>query len=298
MTGDAHLHFFSRGVFGDLARQVEALAAAPDPAAAAIERLGVEPPPHEPEALAARWSAELDRHGVERALLFGSAPGEAETVARAVRARPDRFAAAQMLNPRAPGAAAAPERFAALGLRGILLLPALHELFPDDPACLPIYEAAARLRLVVIVSIGPLRIPVRERLGLAAGHPRYGDPARLAAVIERHPGVPFVVPHFGCGLLEALLAGRAAPRNLFLDTSGSNAWRGEAGLASVFRHALDRLGSERLLFGTDSTVFPRGWRREVHDAQLAALDELGAAASERAAILGGNLARLLSDSWS
>ena len=49
---DAHLHFFSRQVFDFYAKQVPDLKGMSDPAAAAITRLGVEPPPPEPEALA------------------------------------------------------------------------------------------------------------------------------------------------------------------------------------------------------------------------------------------------------
>jgi hypothetical protein len=43
----------------------------------------------------------------------------------------------------------------------------------------------------------------------------------------------------------------------------------------------------RLLFGTDSSFFPRGWQRGVHDDQRAALDRLGVAAADQEAIFGG-----------
>src|SRR5213596_1791985 len=98
-TFDAHLHFFSREVFTFYANQVPDLKGVSDPAAVAIARLGVEPPPPEPAALAKRWVAELDRYQVERAVLFGSAPGEQESVGLAVRAYPNRFVGFQMFNP-------------------------------------------------------------------------------------------------------------------------------------------------------------------------------------------------------
>jgi predicted TIM-barrel fold metal-dependent hydrolase len=46
-------------------------------------------------------------------------------------------------------------------------------------------------------------------------------------------------------------------------------------LADVFRQALAVAGPERLLFGTDSSFFPRGWNRAVYDAQAAALENTG-----------------------
>ena len=60
-------------------------------------------------------------------------------------------------------------------------------------------------------------------------------------------------------------------------------------LADVFRRALAVVGPDRLLFGSDSSFFPRGWVRDVHDQQSAALDEIGATADAREKIFGGEL---------
>ena len=83
---------------------------------------------------------------------------------------------------------------------------------------------------------------------------------------------------------------------IHVDTSSSNAWTRyltpPVRLADVFRSALDVLGPERLLFGTDSSFFPRGWQRPIHDAQRAALDEIGVDEAARAAILAGNFERV------
>jgi predicted TIM-barrel fold metal-dependent hydrolase len=64
-------------------------------------------------------------------------------------------------------------------------------------------------------------------------------------------------------------------------------------MEDVFRQALNVVGPERLLFGSDSSFFPRGWNRTVFDAQVAALQKLSITAEEAAKILGGNLERLL-----
>ncbi len=84
--------------------------------------------------------------------------------------------------------------------------------------------------------------------------------------------------------------------NVYFDTSSSNRWmRFDAhptGLAGVFRTALEVLGPKRLLFGTDSSWFPRGWTREIFDTQIKALAEAGADEETARAVLGGNLRRL------
>jgi uncharacterized protein len=83
--------------------------------------------------------------------------------------------------------------------------------------------------------------------------------------------------------------------NLHFDTSSSNRWvRYHPGLtlARVFRAALAVAGPSRLLFGTDSSFFPRGWQRPVLDEQIRALDELGLPDSDRSLIMAGNFDRL------
>jgi hypothetical protein len=297
MISDAHLHFFTRGVFEFYAKQAPEVAAGPDPAAAAARKLGVEAPPADPEALASRWAAELDRWGVERAALFGSAPGEQEAVARAVRAFPGRFVGFQMLNPRAPAAAATLENIVSRGMRGILLFPAMHAYFPDEAVARPVYDAARRHGLIVFVHVGFLKIAIRDKLGVpGAIDERFGDGERLLRAVRGYPDVKFIAPHFGCGQLGRLLGGGVG--NLYLDTSSSNEWtRGTPEFpdhASAFRAALDSktFGPDRLLFGSDSTVFPRGWRKDVCEAQQAALDALGVGPAVKSAIFRQNFLTL------
>ena len=60
--------------------------------------------------------------------------------------------------------------------------------------------------------------------------------------------------------------------NVFLDTSSSNGWiKYFPGLTltQVYAQALEVVGPDRLLFGTDSSFFPRGWNRSVWEAQTA-----------------------------
>ena len=63
-------------------------------------------------------------------------------------------------------------------------------------------------------------------------------------------------------------------------------------LAGVFRKALDVVGPGRLLFGTDSSWFPRGWVRPVFDVQAQALRDVGVSADVARGIFGRNLRAL------
>ncbi len=64
-------------------------------------------------------------------------------------------------------------------------------------------------------------------------------------------------------------------------------------LADVFRAALRVFGPERILFGTDSTAFPRGWRRDIFATQIEVLKTLDSSPQQRDLVLGGNLVRVL-----
>ena len=52
------------------------------------------------------------------------------------------------------------------------------------------------------------------------------------------------------------------------------------------------IGPSRVLFGTDSSFYPRGWQKPIYDAQVAALDRLGASEEIKAQVFGGNFDRL------
>ena len=83
--------------------------------------------------------------------------------------------------------------------------------------------------------------------------------------------------------------------NVNFDTSSSNAWiKYQPGLtlAAVFKHALAVAGPDRLLFGTDSSFFPRGWVREVYEHQSAVLDSLAVGEGVKEKIFARNFDRL------
>jgi predicted TIM-barrel fold metal-dependent hydrolase len=141
-----------------------------------------------------------------------------------------------------------------------------------------------------------LTVGVRKKLGLPSRFDmRFSNPIDLHAVALRHPELNFVVPHFGAGYFrEALMLADLCP-NVYLDTSSSNSWMRyeNLDLSNVFRRALDIIGPSRLLFGTDSSFFPRGWNYVIFEQQTRALKELGVSTADARLILGENLQRLV-----
>ena len=293
MLSDSHCHFFSTQLFTVLSRQ----RGRGDGVDALCREMEWEEP-GTPEALAARWVRELDAHGVARAALIASVPGDEESVAAAVAQHPDRFVGFFMLDPSADDAVDRARRAVEhLGLRGICLFPAMHHVPLHDSRVQQVVEvAASRQGTAVFVHCGVLSVGVRRKLGLPSRFDlRLGDPLGVSRLAMVFPQVPFIVPHFGAGLLrEALMAADACP-NIHLDTSSSNGWiryAPELTLEVVFKTALSVVGPARLLFGTDSSFFPRGWQQGIYDVQKAAVSALGLPAADEALIFGGNFDRL------
>lgn len=290
MICDSHIHFFSPGFFAALGADRSAITA-----------LGWEFP-DSTEALSARWIDELDKHGVGKAALMASLPGDAGSVAKAVALNPSRFVGFFMLDPMRTDALDYARRALDEGLRTICLFPAMHRYALYDDRVASVFELAASRRsaaaepVAVFAHCGVLSIGIRKKLGLPSPFEmRFGNPLDLHALALKYPAVPIIIPHFGGGMLrEALMLADCCP-NVHLDTSSSNAWiKYTPGLTleQVFRSALDVAGPDRLLFGSDSSFFPRGWNGEIYQKQKAALDAIGLSAEGQRKIFDSNFATL------
>ena len=293
MRNDAHCHFFSTAFFSALARQ----RGRGDTVPQLCSELQWDDP-GAPEALADRWVRELDANDIARAALIASVPGDEASVAAAITRHRTRFVGFFMLDPSASDAADRTRRaIGELGLRGLCLFPAMHHLPLSDSRVQEVVEiAAAHPGTAVFVHCGVLSVGVRRKLGLPSKFDlRLGDPLGVARLALAHPDLPFIIPHFGAGMFREALMAADACANIHLDTSSSNSWiRYTPGLTleAVFKSALSVAGARRLLFGTDSSFFPRGWQRGIYDTQKAATDAIGLAPDDQALVFGGNFDRL------
>lgn len=300
---DAHTHFFSRDFFRLLGKEAAAKVGATDPEgplADLARKTGIEIPDPDPRKHAERWLAELDRHGVEAAVSIASVPGEEEAVREAALASRGRLIPFLVVDPTTPaGLEKGVRALSSGGFRGVLIFPALHRFDPAAPALDPLYEAASAARAAVTVHCGLLEIKVRDLLGIRPAYDiRFASPLAVSAAAERHRGVNFIIPHFGAGFFEETLIAGAQSANIHVDTSSSNSWiraqSGDLTLEAVLRKSIEVFGPRRILFGTDSSTFPRGWRVAILDEELRALDAIGVKGADRSRILGENLVEILS----
>src|SRR5499426_3481848 len=298
---DAHTHFFSHKFFDTLISQSPQLGCEPNAIERVGEMTGWTMPPRDSAELAAIWASEFDRHGVSGAMMIASVPGDEESVAAAVATFPDRIAGAFMFDPTKPDAESRARRaFDDLGLRVVCLFPAMHHYSPAENEGVRAVAALAGERpgTAVFVHCGALSVGVRKKLGLPSLFDmRRSNPIDLYKLAAEFPNARFIIPHFGAGMFrETMMLADLCP-NVYVDTSSTNKWMkyeaAPVNLPTVLKRALDVVGGDRLLFGTDSSFFPRGWVASLFDAQIDALSRIGASEEQARAIFGGSVRRLL-----
>lgn len=142
------------------------------------------------------------------------------------------------------------QRAKAMGLHGIKLHPDFQAFLIDDPAALPIYEAAQELEMPILFHTGDKRYP-------------YSHPSRLAKICRMFPRLLTVGAHFGGYSVWDQLDAYEGVENVCFDTSSSLAFIDPEQAVSL----IHRFGAERFMFGSD---FPM-WREEDELARFLAL---------------------------
>lgn len=242
------------------------------------------------EVQAERWVAELDTYGIER---IGFVTGQDnDELARVVKMHPDRFIGFAHHDITLPDAAEELERAVTqLGLKALKLLAPTVPLLINDKALYPVWETCERLGIPVLCHFG--------MLGAAGGvsyHPNI-SPAVLEPVARDFPTVDFVIPHFGIQHITELLFLCWSCPNVSVDSSGSNQWVRwmpyKLTLDEVFRRFYETVGPERIIFGSDSSWFPRGFALRYLQDQIRICRFMNMPHEHLQLIFGGNAAQLL-----
>jgi len=199
------------------------------------------------------------------ALFYDMSEGN-DVLARRVRRHPDRLIAYCSVPTPRLGARAIEEVRRCRekhGMRGLKIYSHPEASIAED-GTIPLLEAAAEYGMPILSHTTPAecdwlmgRVPA-ARLVMAhmGGHPyAFGDWHRAVAAAKKHP-------------------------NLLLDTASSQIDNG------MLEHAVEELGPEKILFGTDMPLLDP-W------TQLAKVTGADIDEAAKAAILGGNLARIL-----
>ncbi len=242
------------------------------------------------EVQAQRWKQELDTHGIH-AVGFVTGGGN-DNLATICGRYPEQFIGFAHHNPFRPDAADELRRAVRdLGLRGYKLLAPSIDQPIESRSIYPVWEACQELEIPVLIHFG-----IQGGSGGIAYHENI-NPFKLHDIARDFPQVPFVIPHFGCAWERETLQLCWACPNVSVDTSGSLQWirwvPGEVTVKYLFRKFYETVGPRRIIFGSDSSWFPRGFARRYLQDQFRDCVDLGMPDAHLQLIFGRNAARLL-----
>ena len=292
---DGHTHFFTRSFYENLGKAAGVGA----DAAAVADRLDWEAPPEDAAEVGKRWVVEMEVHGVERMVGIHTLPGDLDDAARGIAASGGRIVGYATINPTAPEALARTQlAITEFGFRGIALFPAMFRFSMVSDAVYALLDLANKHALNVFVHCGVLKVGFRTKLGMASAFdPTFSNPLSLQRPAAEFGRVKFIVPHFGSGMFRELLMVADQCPNIYTDTSGIGGWArylpGQMTPAQVLRQAVDLMSARRIIFGSDSTFFPRGWMRYMFDQQVRACVDAELTPEQVRWILGENLEGIL-----
>jgi predicted TIM-barrel fold metal-dependent hydrolase len=160
------------------------------------------------------------------------------------------------------------------GCIGLKIHEDVQQLSADDPRFDAVYAMLAAHEAYALVHVGPIPWSADTRNG----------PARIAAVLERHPTLRVVVAHMGVPDTRAYLELAARTPNLFLDTTMSFA---SDDLRTDLTAADVESASGSIVYGTDYPNIPYEY-----DGDRRGLEALNLSPAAHAAIFAGNARKL------
>jgi predicted TIM-barrel fold metal-dependent hydrolase len=268
---DAHAHYFNVNTMQNWLKRGRTMESFANRTKSRTDMTSIELPDENWDT-AQKWVDELDKYGIETmGVMVG--PEAYNEFKETMQRFPGRFIGYANINPLDTDAADKVEQAARDGFKGIKLYPSSwRDLKVYDEPCYPVYDACKRNDMLVFLHFG---ITIGGQADL-----RNGNPIDIQVPSRDYPELNFIIAHFGAGWFREVLLMQYQTDNVYMDSSGSNSWMRylpyDLDLKMIFRKAIQAGGSKKVLFGTDSTFFPRGWRINVLEAQVNACRELKA----------------------
>ncbi|MFH0992282.1 MAG: amidohydrolase family protein [bacterium] len=296
---DAHVHYYSNQFFRYLVKQKLNRMDINTELRNLAAKGHIEIPGDDPNQLAKRWIEIIDKWKIERMMLFSSIPGDEDSVVKAVQAYPTRFAGMFTVDPNSNLLMETAERRLKQDkLKGILLYPSFYQISVSDPWLESLFQLCHDSRSIVFTQFGKLVMKPRDYAGIpTVVNDAYSNPKDLIPVAKKYSAIRFIIPHFGAGRFEETLeVGKQCP-NVYVDTAGSNSWMANTpatpDLRTTLQKALQVFGAGRILFGSDSGMFPRGYRYDIVDNQTKLAGEMRIPIGDAKKIFYENFAALI-----
>ncbi len=237
------------------------------------------------------WKQEREYYGLEK-INAVTAGFDNDVLAGIIKSNPETFTGFAHHDIQVEGALEELKRgIEELGLSGYKLLAPFMERPFDAPEFEPIWQYLDDNHLPVLIHFG-----IAGGAGGLVSY-EYISPKSIFEVARSYTNIPFIIPHFGAGYFQDVLHLAWSLPNIYVDSSGSNQWLDwmvcDLELKDIFKKSLQTLGIERMIFGTDSSWFPRGFSYRYLKVQWKILDDLGISKKDQELFFSANAKRLL-----
>ncbi len=126
----------------------------------------------------------------------------------------------------------------------------------NDPLLFPYYQVCERKEIPVFFHTG-LDGPNPQQLVSPKFRIELGDPLLLQDIVIRFPKLKVVIMHMGWPFSDHALYMLYAYPNVYLDTAVVNWILGKAVFDRILKEAVETVGSDRILFGSDQMAWPQ-----------------------------------------
>lgn len=212
------------------------------------------------------WLSAMDRHNIEKTVFMSTASLNRDFTDFINSS--ERFIGFAKVNPIEKNALKKLKK--EKGMKGIKLY-ATNDGFDVSCDCNEIYDYCEKNKLPIVIHFG---VTIGGKSDLF-----HGNPVMLSRVLREYPDINFTVAHFGAGFFRELLMLKYKQDNLFVDTSGTNNWieyqDNPFALKDVFKKTIKVFTSKNIIFGSDTRIFPYGYRENIMNQQLSILRKLG-----------------------
>lgn len=237
----------------------------------------------DPDALLRRTITEMDKNHVSKGMISG----DDDVVAKWVERYPNRFLAAynHWCDGKPETVAKFESEWKAGKWKAIGELGLPYGGYPlNDPACFPLFELAQRYDIPVFfhTGFGGPNPPPKFRIALS-------DPLLLEDVAIRFPKLKIIIMHMGWPFYDHALYMLWTYENVYLDTATVNWILGKELFNRMLQEAVESVGSDRILFGSDQMV----WPQMITPAIESIRDARFLSDQDKRNILGDNARRLL-----
>ena len=230
--------------------------------------------------------AEMRRHNVRRGVLAGADPLVRDWMAAA----PDLFLPALAPDVTSPSVLATLRQLHAAGRAAVFAeVGAQYVGLPaDDPRLHAFWSLAEKLDVPVGIHLGE-GMPGQSRGTVDRYRARLTSPFQLEEVLIKHPRLRIYVMHAASPLIDEMIAMLFEYPTLYVDVGANNWNMPRAQFYDQLKRMTDAGFSQRILFGSDQTIWPQGIGlaiRTVHEASFLT-------AEQKRDILYNNAARFL-----